>query len=53
MKPKIRLRKKGKKVAYLGKMGKRCRTNMGQENEDRKKEDCGRRTSVCINVEFV
>jgi hypothetical protein len=52
MKPKIRLRKKDEKTAYLGKMGKLCRTNMGQAN-DRKNEDCGRRTSVCVNVEFV
>jgi len=53
MKSNIRLRKRGEKVAYLGKMGKRHRTSMGQANEDRKKDDCGRRTSVCVNVEFV
>jgi hypothetical protein len=53
MKPKIRLRKRGEKVVYLGKKGKRYRTRVGEANEDRKKEDCGRRTSVCINVEFV
>ena len=53
MKSNIRLRKRGEKVAYLGKMGKRHRTSVGQANEDRKKDDCGRRTSVCVNVEFV
>ena len=53
MQPKIRLSNKDENVAYLGKMEKRCRTNVGQENEARKKEDCGRRTSVCVNVEFV
>lgn len=53
MKSKIRIRKRGEKVAYLGEMGKRYRTSVGQANEDRKKEDCGHRTSVCVNVEFV
>ena len=53
MKPKIRLRKKGEKTAYLRKMGKRCETNLRQAIEDRKKEDCGRRTSVCVNAEIV
>jgi hypothetical protein len=38
MKPKIRLRKKSEKVAYQGKMGKRCRKNVVQANEDRKRK---------------
>jgi Fe-S oxidoreductase len=53
MKPIIRLLEKGEKVAYLGKTEKCCGTNLRLANRDRKTEDCGRRTTVYVNGEFV